>query len=108
MKIFSFLSLFKKKSKTLKLPDSLLVKKLKQVCKNNNLSIYENITIYHHKQSYFIPLLIVDTKRGIYLFEYKEWSYNDLKDATISKATNQDASEESLSFEKTQFYKTKV
>jgi len=101
MKIFSFLSLFKKKSKTLKLPDSLLVKKLKQVCKNNNLSIYENITIYHHKQSYFIPLLIVDTKRGIYLFEYKEWSYNDLKDATISKATNQDASEESLSFEKT-------
>jgi len=102
MNISSIFSLFKKKSKTLKLPDSLLIKKLKEVSKNNNLSIYENITIYHHTQSFFIPLLILDPTRGIYLFEYKEWSYDDLKNATVSKATNQDSSNQSLAYQKTQ------
>jgi hypothetical protein len=101
MNISSILSLFKKKPKTLKLPDSLLIKKLKEVSKNNNLSIYENITIYHHTQSFFIPLLILDPTRGIYLFEYKEWSYDDLKNATVSKATNQDSSNQSLAYQKT-------
>ena len=38
---------------------------------------------------------------GIYLFEYKEWSYDDLKNATVSKATNQDSSDKSLAYEKT-------
>ncbi len=108
MNISSFFSLFKKKQKTLKLPDSLLIKKLKQVSKNSSLSIYENITIYHHTQSFFIPLLILDPSRGIYLFEYKEWSYDDLKNATVSKATNQDSSNKSLAYEKThEFIKQK-
>ncbi|MBU1659834.1 hypothetical protein KKG72_12415 [bacterium] len=98
---FSFLSLlFNKKKKSLKLPDSLLVKKLKEVSASNGLSVYENITIYHHAQSFFIPLLILDTSRGIYLFEYKEWSYNDLKNASVEKAANQSSAEENLAFEK--------
>lgn len=101
MNISSIFSLFKKKQKTLKLPDSLLIKKLKEVSKNNNLSIYENITIYHHTQSFSIPLLIFDSTRGIYLFEYKEWSYNDLKKTTISKATNHGSSDKSLSYKET-------
>ncbi len=108
MNMFSFSSLFKKKQKTLTLPDSLLIKKLKEVAKNNDLSIYENITIYHHKKSFFIPLLILDSTRGIYLFEHKEWSYDDLKNATVSKATNQNSSNKSLAFEKThEFIKQK-
>jgi hypothetical protein len=108
MNTFSFFSLFKKKPKTLSLPDSLLIKKLKEVCKKNSFSIYENITIYHHTQNFFIPLLILDPSRGIYLFEYKEWSYDDLKNATISKATNQESNEKSLAFEKThEFIKQK-
>jgi len=101
MNISSFTSLFKKKQKDLRLPDSLLIKKLKEVSKKNSLSIYENITIYHHTQNFFIPLLILDPTRGIYLFEYKEWSYNDLKNATVSKATNQDSTTKSLAYEKT-------
>ncbi len=101
MNISSFLSLFKKKLKSLKLPDTILIKKLKEVSNNNNLSIYENITIYHHTQSFCIPLLIIDPTRGIYLFEYKEWSYDDLKNATVSKATNQDSSNKGLAYEKT-------
>jgi hypothetical protein len=108
MNISSFFSLFKTKQKTLKLPDSLLIKKLKEVSKRNNLSVYENITIYHHTQSFYIPLLILDPARGIYLFEYKEWSYDDLKNATVSKATNQDSSNKSLAYEKThEFIKQK-
>ncbi len=108
MNISSITSLFKKKEKTLKLPESLLIKKLKDVSAQNSLSIYENITIYHHTQSYFIPLLILDPNRGIYLFEYKEWSYDDLKNATVSKATNQESSNKSLAFEKThEFIKQK-
>ncbi|MFT5835189.1 MAG: hypothetical protein ACI9RG_000074 [Sulfurimonas sp.] len=101
MNISSFLSPFKKKQKSLKLPDTILIKKLKEVSNNNNLSIYENITIYHHTQSFCIPLLIIDPTRGIYLFEYKEWSYDDLKNATVSKATNQDSSNKGLAYEKT-------
>ena len=97
-----FTSLFKKNKASLKLPDTLLIKKLKDVCQKNNLLIYQNITIYHHTQSFFIPLLILDTKRGIYLFEHKEWSYDDLKNASISKATNQTSTTQSLAYEKAQ------
>nr|WP_321266353.1 hypothetical protein [uncultured Sulfurimonas sp.] len=94
-------SLFKKKSNLLKFQNSQLVKKLKEVSKTNNFSIYENITIYHHAQSYNIPFLLVNPKKGIYLFEDQEWSYDDLKDATISKATNQQTSHSTLAFDKT-------
>lgn len=106
MNLFS--SIFKKKKKPLTLPDSLLIKKLKTVCQENSLSIYEDVTIYHHTQSYFIPLFILNPDKGIYLFEYKEWSYDDLKNATISKATNQESDSKNLAFEKThQFIKQK-
>lgn len=109
MHITSLFSLFKKKQKTLELPDSLLIKHLKEVSKKNNLNLYKNITIYHHKTEYFIPLLILDKERGIFLFEYKEWSYDELKNSTISKATHQDSTEHSIAYEKThEFIKQKL
>ncbi len=101
MNIPFFTSFLKKNKQDLQLPDSLLVKKLKKSVNHNNLFLYENVTIYHHSKSFFIPLLILNPKCGIYLFEYKGWSYDDLKHATISKSTNQDSSEDSLAFEKT-------
>jgi len=97
----SFLtSLFKKEAKTLQLPTSILVKKLQTITEANGLLVYANITIYHHKKSFFIPLLILDKERGIYIFEHKEWSYDDLKNTTIEKATKQSPSNETLAFEK--------
>ncbi|MEA1893220.1 MAG: hypothetical protein U9N33_11000 [Campylobacterota bacterium] len=93
--------LFKKKKNKLKIPDSILIKNLREICKNSAISIYENSTIYHHTQSYFIPLLLLNPTKGIYLFEYKEWSYEDLKNSTISKATNQDSTDKNLAYEKT-------
>jgi len=101
MFISSFKSLFSRSKSTLTLPDSILTKRLKNVAKENHLLLYENVTIYHQEKSFFITLLILDKKHGIYLFEYKDWSYDDLKNATIKKATNQTAQENSLAFERT-------
>lgn len=95
-------SLFKKKSKSLTVPDSILVKKLKAITEFTELILYTDITIYHHTQQYTIPLMLLDTKRGIYLFESKEWSYDDLKNAKIEKAKNQRASKDTLSYQNTQ------
>ena len=107
MNLSFFTSLFYK-NKTLKLPDSLLIKKLKSVADKNNFPIFENITIYHHSKNFFIPLLISDESRGIFLFEYKDWSYNELKNAKIEKATLQDSKKDNLAFEKShEFIKQK-
>ena len=109
MNLSSLTSLFKKnKTKTLGLPESLLVKKLKLLAKENDLLIFENITIFHHSKNFFIPLLILEKSKGIFLFEYKGWSYDDLKNAKAQKATNQDASNDTLAFEKShEFIKRK-
>ena len=93
---------FKKKTKKLTLPDSILVKKLKTVSIINDLFLYQNTTIYHHAKSYDISLMLLDMKRGLYLFEKKDWSYDDLKNAKIEKAENQATSKDTLSFQNTQ------
>ena len=73
MNLSSFTSFFKKnKHKNLGLPESLLLKKLKLLAQENNFVIFENITIYHHTKNFFIPLLILEKQRGIFLFEYKD------------------------------------
>jgi len=105
-----FASLFIKKTKKseLILPDSILIKNFKELCKKNNYSFYENITIYHHSQNIFIPLLIFSPDKGIYIFEYKQWSYNDLTNYTLEKSSNTTRSKDTLSYERiNKFIKTK-
>jgi len=103
MNLNFFSSLFKKESKKtdLTLPDSILVKKLKFLCKQNNYLLYENITLYHHNNSLFIPFIILDPLRGIYLFEDKTWDYNELNSHKIEKQHNTEKSKDSLSYENT-------
>ncbi len=96
-----FKSIFKQKSPYDDLSNSKILKTLKKLSENNNLLLYENITIYHHSKSFFIPLLILDPTRGIYIFEYKIWSLKDLKNATAQASQNQDISDQSLAFDKT-------
>lgn len=99
---FSFLkSFFFPTKKELKLPDSLLVKALKAISTENDLYFFQNETLFHHNQKVFLPLFIADSYRGIFLFEHKDWSYDDLKDATIEKASNAQTSNNSLAYEKT-------
>jgi len=62
--------------------------------------VYKNATIYHHSRSFFIPLLIFDPNRGLYVFEFKKWSYDELSRSKIQKATNQSPMENNLAFEK--------
>jgi hypothetical protein len=51
---------------------------------------------------------MLDISRGIYLFEYKDWSYDDLKNSKIEKASQQESSQETLAFEKShEFIKQK-
>jgi hypothetical protein len=99
----SFLTnLFKKEEKTLSLLDSILVKKLKTVAIINDLDLYANVPIYHHAQVYYIPLILLDPSRGLYIFEKKEWSYDELRNATVEKTQNQEASKDSLAYQNTQ------
>lgn len=95
-----FKSFFKhEKNVDLTLPESLLVKALKSTAKNNNFYIFENITIYHHDNSFFLPLVLLDETRGLYLFEHKGWSYDELKKSTIHKASKQNTASHTLAFE---------
>ncbi len=99
MNIPSLTSIFKKKKKKLIVPDTILIKKLKALSSQSNLLVYKDITIYHHTDAFFIPLMVIDPLRGIYLFESKEWTYDELKNADIQKAQKQDDSENTLAFE---------
>lgn len=99
----SFLtSLFKKDAKTLKLPDSALTKKLRAIASSNSFSLFNDVIVFHHSSSYNVALLLLDNARGLYLFEKKMWSYEDLKNATVEKARNQNNSANTLSFQQTQ------
>ena len=104
MFLSSIKSFFKPKTYELVSPDSILKKRLKDIAEKNSLLLYEKVTIYHQERSFFIPLLIIDKKHGILLFEYKNWTYDELKDATIQKATNQESKDNSLAFERTHLF----
>ncbi|MEA3371599.1 MAG: hypothetical protein U9Q40_09700 [Campylobacterota bacterium] len=102
MNIPFFSSLFTKKSQSLTIPDSILVNRLKSITESTDLELFKDMTIYHHSQKYSIPLMILDMKRGIFLFEIREWTYDELKNSTIERAENQTASKDTLSYQKTQ------
>ena len=101
MNISSLTSFFFKKNKTLTIPDSILVKRLKSLSTQSNLRVYKDVNIYHHANSYKIPLMLLDDLRGLYIFETKEWTFDELKNADIQKATEQDSSTDTLAFDNT-------
>jgi len=96
-----FSSLFKKKQKQLTTLDTILIKKLKELATQSNLLVFKDVNIYHHKNIYNVGLMVIDNSRGIYLFETKEWTFSELKSATIEKAQKQENSVETLAFENT-------
>lgn len=102
MNISSLTSFFSKKNKTLTIPDSILVKRLKNLSTQSNLLVFKDVNIYHHKNSYKIALLVLDDLRGLYIFETKEWTFDELKNADIQKASKQDSSSDTLAFDNTQ------
>ncbi len=101
MNLSSFTSFFKKTPNNLIVPDTILVKKLKNLSSQSHLLVYKDVKIYHHTLAYNIKLMLVDKLRGLYLFETKEWTYDELKNAQIKKATKQNRGENTLAYEKT-------
>ena len=100
---FSFLtSFFHKPTKALILPDSILVKQLKSIAEKNAYTLFTRAIIYHHTKAYDVGLMLLDESRGLYIFEKKDWSYDDLKNATIEKAENQKSRQDTLSYQNTQ------
>lgn len=102
MNFLSLKSLLKKNKKKLTIPDSLLVKTLKKISLKNDIYLFKNVTIYHHASSYPVNLIMIDKLRGVYLFEIKEWTFNELKNANVQKAYKQESSKNTLAFENTQ------
>jgi len=102
MNISSITSFFKKKSSQLPRLDTILIKRLKSLSAETNLLIFKDVKIYHHASTYHIGLIVLDSLRGLYLFESKEWSYDELKNANIQKAKNQENSNDTLAYENTQ------
>jgi len=99
----SFLtSFFQKKQKELTVPDTILIKRLKDLSLQSNLLVFKDVDIYHHSSSYRVGLMVLDPLRGLYLFETKEWTYDELKNADIKKAQNQSNSNNTLAFDNTQ------
>lgn len=96
-----FTTLFKQ-SKTKDIKESKIFQDMHSLSKKSNLVIYSDITIYLHKQKYTLPLIIYDEYRGLYLFEIKEWTYEDLINAHIKKTTNQKSASNTLAFERMQ------
>lgn len=99
---FNLFSFFSQKKQDLVVPDSLLLKQIKSLAKHSHIEVFSNIEIFHHTTAHAIELLLYDNTRGIYLFEIKRWSFDDLKNATIQKAEHQERSSNTLAFEKTQ------
>ena len=102
MNLSFFTSIFKKDNTSLSLPDSILVKQLKAVSLSNSFLLFNNVTIFHHIKSYNIALMLLDESRGLYIFEKKEWSYDDLKNTIPEKAQYQENSKDTLSYQKSQ------
>lgn len=90
-------SLFKSK-KSVKAEDSSILKSIKLLPKYSDLLVFNEVKIYHHAEIHTIPLLIVDKYRGIYLFEKKRWSFEDLDKATIQKVENASFNENTLAY----------
>lgn len=91
--------LFGKQKRSLQSLDSILVSKLKKFAKENEYPLFENTPIFYRSEKMIAQLVLFIPKTGLILFEYKDWSYEELRNAKVSKSSHVAKSENSLSFE---------
>ena len=91
--------LFNKQKPSLQPLDSVLVSKLKKYAKENEYPLFENTPVFYRSQKMILTLALFIPKTGLILFEYKDWTFEELRNAKVSKASHTQKSEESLSFE---------
>jgi len=97
MKKNFFTSLFGKSSQENNKTNQIL-SIISSLSKRSNLFIYAAVDIYHHSQKHTIPLIIYDEYRGLFIFEIKDWSYDELKNASIKKTHKAKQAQNTLSF----------
>ena len=99
MNISLLSKLFGKKKTSLKSLEAIPVSKLKKFAKEHNYPLFENTPIFYHSKKMVTPIIMFIPKTGLIIFEYKDWNYTELRDATVSKTSNAQKSDNSLSFE---------
>lgn len=102
MKLPFFNSIFKKRENFSQSSHSDLTSKLKSLTTQSQIMVFENVQIYHQSKSFTLPLVAFDPLRGIILFESKQWTFSDLKNAKITKAKHQMPSQNTLAFDNMQ------
>ncbi len=80
-------------------PDTILLKRFKALDKQANISVYKDVKIYHHSKCYDISLMMLDNIRGLYIFEIKNWTFDELKNSHIKKASKQKTAINTLAFD---------
>ena len=75
-----------------------IIDKIYSLKEHTNLIIYDNVDIFLHKRRQTIPLMIYDEYRALFLFEIKEWSYEDLKNASLIKIQKAKQAQNTLSY----------
>ncbi len=91
--------LFSKKKEPLAQIDSLLIQQLKKVANKNSFDLFENTPVFYHSTKMDIPLAVFLPQKGLVLFEYKEWHFEELKDVVASKTSHAKSAPNTLSFE---------
>ncbi len=99
MNISIFSNLFKKKEHSIPKGDSVVLQQLRAFASEKGLLLFENIPVFYRSKQMNVPLALFVPRHGLVLFEYKSWSFKELKDAQISKASHVEKKEESLAFE---------
>jgi len=96
---FSIKSLFtKNKVHSEPKEESELLKNIKSLSKYSDLLVFDEVTIYHHTHKYRVPLIIFDKTRGLYIFEKKQWSFDELQNAKIEREEQSKPSQNTLSY----------
>ena len=90
-------SLFNKKSQVSHWPNPL-IREIYTLQNYTELVVYDNIDIFVYNKKETIPLLIYDKYRGLFLFEIKEWSFQDLQNASITKTEQTKQAQNTLSY----------
>jgi len=80
------------------LKDENLHSKIQALSFYSDLDIFINTTIHNRTYTYDLPLLIFDAQRGLYIFELREWSLDELKNVTITATKQHKAKANNLSF----------
>jgi len=100
MSLFNFFpSLFRKSEHILpKLTNDALLKSIEELDSYDDLTVIYNSHIYYDNKTLLLPLLIVDKYRGLYIFELRGWTQDELQNMEIRTQKVEERKENNLGF----------